>query len=171
MEFVAIKVKILSGAGKCLYPDFNQLSVVSQSGMDWSQYIDANGGGWKYDKKCGHADVDAVSPAGIWWGLLLIPEVFALEAIAQFPDRITRLTEVEFEEFHDGRCTCKLPDEEIDTVVLEGIKLKQDLGLPLTADQAKAIDPEDDAPGIRVNKKKYWKDVKVTKDLTIKDPE
>jgi len=169
MEYAAIKVKILSTRGKCDYPDFNQLPIVSHSGMDWSQYIDANGGGWLYDKKCGHAEIDAESPAGIWLGLLLIPEQFALEAIAKFPDRITRLTEAETEAFYNNRHACKMPDEEIDKDILEKIKLKQELGLPLTAEQEKAKDPEDDTPGIRKNKKKKFVDFKAHRGITIKD--
>lgn len=168
MEYTAIKVEILSGQGKCLYPDFNQLAVVKQSGLDWSQYIDQNGSGWLYDKKCGHAEVDVDSPSGIWLGMLLIPEQFALEAIAKFPDRIVRMTEAAAETFYNNRHACKMPDEDIDSDILQGIKLKQELGLTPTENQQKALDPEDDTPGIRRNKKKKWVDFKVLRAISIK---
>lgn len=167
MNLVAIKIKILSGQGKCLYPDFNQLPVVKDSGLDWSQYIDQEGSGWLYDKKCGHAEVDSESPVGEWMGMLLIPEQFAVEALVKFPDRITRLNKVETEVFYNDRVTCKMSDEEIDADVLSRIKAKQDLGLPLTAEQEKALDPDDDTPGIRKNKKKKWSDYKVLRDISV----
>jgi len=167
MNLVPIKVKILSGQGNCLYPDFNQLDVVKQSGMDWSNYVDSEGSGWLYDKKCGHAEVDAASPSGIWLGMLLIPEEFALQAIAKFPDRITRLTEVDTEAFYNDRHACKMPDEEIDSDILQGIKLKKELGLTPTEAQKRALDPEDDTPGIRKNKKKKWADFKALQDISI----
>jgi len=168
MELTAIKVKISSNLGKCVYPAFNQLDVVKQSGMDWSQYVDVLGSGWLYDNKCGHAEVDTESPRGIWWGMLLIPEAFAVEAVAAFPNEVTRLTKTKCKAFYDTRHAVKLPTEEIDSTILQGIKLKQDLGLTLTAEQQKALDPNDDTPGIRKNRKKKWVDYKQLTDVTIK---
>ena len=168
MELVPIKVKILSGQSGCLYPDFNALEIVKASGMDWSQYIDQDGSGWLYDKKCGHAEVDEDSPAGVWMGMLLIPEQFAVEAIAMFPDRITKLTGVECEKFYNERHACKMNDEDIDSDILQNIKAKQDLGLPLSVSQVKALDPEDDTPGIRKNKNKVFADYVATRDISVK---
>lgn len=169
MNVVPIKVQIGRKAdGSCLYPDFNQLACVQASGADWSHYIDTFGQGWCYDNKCGHADIDAESPEGTWYGLLLIPAIFATEAAAMFPGQVSVLTEAQCESFYNGRHAVTFPDEEIDTEVLQGIKLKQDLGLPLTANQTKALDPNDDTLGIRKNKKKTWTDFKSLRNLTVK---
>jgi len=164
-ELAAIKVRISSKLeGGCLYPDFNSLAVVQASGMDWSNYV----GQWYYDNVCGHAEVDGESPEGYWFGMLLIPEIFADQAEAAFPSDITRLTGVQAETFYNDRHAADFPDEDFDVSILEGIKLKQDLSLPLTANQISAIDPLTDTPGIRKNKKKLWTDYSVNKDITIK---
>lgn len=169
MNVVPIKVKIgKKPDGTCLYPDFNQLACVQASGADWSHYIDTYGQGWQYDGKCGHDEIDAESPEGVWYGLILIPAIFATEATAMFPAEVSVLTEAQCESFYNGRHAVYFPDEEIDITILEGIKIKQDLGLALTPNQTKALDPDDDMPGIRKNKKKTWTDFKALRNLTVK---
>ena len=169
MELVPIKVKILTKPeGGCLYPDFNTLACVQGSGMDWSRYIDRYGSGWLYDNKCGHAEVDSDSPEGEWYALLLIPNDFANQAVAAFPDEVTMLTEVQAQTFYESRYSINMPDEEINTDILLGIKAKDDLGLSRTAGQQKALDPNDDTPGIRKNKRKLFADFKSLRNITIK---
>ena len=169
-ELTTIKVKIgKKKNGHSKYPDFHLLQVVIDADMDWAKYVDVYGLGWKYDKKCGHDEVDAESLQGIWLGMLIVPEVFAIQAVAMFPDEVELLDNVDAESFYNNRVTIKMSDEIIDTDVLQGIKLKQDLGQSLTLQQQKALDPNDDRPGIRKNKDKVWADFKVKKSITIKD--
>ena len=82
-ELVGIKVKIgqcgVTGCAK--YPDFSKLACVQASPLDWSKYVDVHGLGWHYDC-CGHQEDEDGSPAGMQWGMLIIPETFADEAVA-----------------------------------------------------------------------------------------
>ena len=167
-ELVPIKVKIgLRPNGHADHPDFNILNCVKNSGLDWSKYIDINGLGWHYDKQCGHKEEDPTSPYGIWYGVLIVNKEFADEALAEFPDLIEKLTETKLKDFYDNRAHAHEQDEEIDIQVVQAIKAKQDLGISLTSEQEKAIDPTDDARGIRKNKKKKWDDFKTLKGIKI----
>lgn len=159
-DLVPIKVKItLNTAGAAKYPSFNALSAVQQSGMDWSKYIDTFGSGWLYDC-CGHKEEEAGSPAGQQWGMILVPKVFADEAVAKFPNECSKLTEAEAEDFYDKKHARDQRDEEIDVEVLQGIKLKQDLNIPLTKQQQDAINPVKEERGVRKNKNKKFTDYK-----------
>ena len=62
------------------------------------------------------------------------------------------------------------PDEIIDKTILEGIKAKQDLDLPLTSQQQKALDPNNQmVRGITKNKKKIWTDFKELVNVEIRE--
>lgn len=168
-ELAGIKVKIgLDNKGFAKYPDFNSLTVVKDSGLDWAKYVDVHGLGWHYDDTSGHKDDTLDSPFGQQWGLLMAPETFADEAVAAFPAEVAKLTEVELEDFFDNKAHVNEPDELLDEQVLSGIKLKQDLGQALTAQQTKALDPTNDVPGIRQNRRKTWQDYKALKGVTVK---
>jgi len=167
-ELTPLKVKIgLRVNGHADYPDFNLLQVVQDSGMDWSKYVDAIGLSWHYDKTSGHKEDTQESPHGQQWGVLIIPKEFADQAVAMFSDTCTKLTEAELEDFYNNKATINQADEDFDQKMLDGIKTKQDLGIALTPHQLKAIDPEDDTPGITKNKKKVWKDFKKLSDVKI----
>lgn len=175
-NLVALKVKIglkgkdwpeVSERGHALYPNFNQLQSVINSGMDWSNYVDIHGEAWHYDKKCGHKQEEESSPRGMQWGMLIVPKEFADEAVEKFPEVCSIVDEAELEDFWDHRAHAHEPDERIDDVVLKGIEAKKALGKPLTLGQKKALDPEDDTPGIRKNYRRYWKDYKSKQGINI----
>ena len=175
-DLVALKIKIgLKGKdwtkaeerGHALYPNFNQLQSVINSGMDWSNYVDTYGEGWHYDKKCGHKQEDETSLKGMQWGMLIVPKEFADEAVATFPQVCSVVNEAELEDFYDNRAHAHEPDERIDDVVLKGIEGKKILGKSLTPGQERALDPEDDTPGIRKNHRRYWKDYKAKQGVNI----
>jgi len=167
-ELVPIKVKIgLRPNGHADYPDFNSMTCVRDSGMDWSKYIDVKGLGWHYDKKCGHKEEETDSPYGMQWGVLIVNKEFADEALSTFPSIISKLTEAELEDFYDNRAHAHEQDEEIDTNILQGIKMKQEIGLELTVQQQNALDPNHEAKGIRKNKNKKWSDFKGLKGIKI----
>ena len=170
-ELVPLKVKILlKPNGNALYPDFNKLQIIKDSGMDWSFYIDiySDGMGWHYDKTSGHLEETSDSPVGQQFGVLLLPDLFVKQAVAMFPNICSEITELECEKFYDEKAHVKDADEIIDNTVLESIKLKQELGLSLTKQQRAALDPNNSTPGIIKNKNKKWTDHKTLTNITIK---
>jgi hypothetical protein len=168
-NLVPIKVKIekRTDNGHHKYPDFSELAIVKNTGMDWSRYVDVFGLGWHYDKKCGHQEEEVGSPLGMQWGVLIVPKEFADQAVAMYPEMVTKLTETELETFYDNRAHAHEPEEEINTYVLQAIKAKVDLGLALTPEQMSAKDPETDTPGVRKNKRKKWSDYKALTGVEI----
>lgn len=175
-DLVALKVKIgLKGKdwpvanerGHALYPKFNQLQAVIDSGMDWSYYVDTYGEAWHYDKKCGHKQEEETSPRGMQWGMLIVPKEFADEAVEKFPEVCSIVDEAELEDFYDNRAHAHEPDERIDDVVLKGIEAKQKAGHSLTPNQEKALNPDNDIPGVRRNYNRYWKDYKAKQGIRI----
>lgn len=149
------------------YPEFGALPAVTNSGVSWQRYVDLYGLGWHYDKKCGHAEDEVGSPAGMQWGVLIVPKEFVDQATAIYPDLVLKMTEVELESFYNDRAHAHEPDQEIDVGILNGIKAKQDVGAPLTDQQNKALDPNDDTRGIRKNKQRFWADFKTVKGVEI----
>ena len=168
MYLVAIKVKIgLDDKGYAKYPDFNNISSVIRHDLDWSSYIDTYGSGWHYDKQSGHRENSIDSPFGQQWGILMIPKDFASAALALFPEEVSEMIETEVETFYNTKAHLHEPDEKIDADILAQIKTKQDIGVPLTSNQIKAIDPDDPTPGIVKNKNKLWADYKTLIDVEI----
>ncbi len=177
-DYKALKVKIgLKPNGYAAYPEFNTLSVIISSGLDWSYYIQSNGTGWLYDKKYGHAQEGPDSPVGTQWGVLVVDPTFADQAVAAFPTECSLLTEAELQQFIDGRSTAHLPEEEVDVQVLaemrEQLELMEQLEKKgrsnaalisrrsaLEERAAKALDPTDDEPGVKVSENKKWVAIK-----------
>ncbi len=175
-ELAALKVKIgTKGAdwpdprerGWALYPKFNELKTVIDTGMDWAKYVDVFGEKWHYDKCCGHRQEEPDSPRGMQWGMLVVPKEFADEAIIKFPEVCSTINETELEDFWDNRAHKHEQEEKRDGVVLKGIEEAKTAGKKLTPKQEKALDPEDDTPGIIKNHQKYWKDYKAKQEIVI----
>jgi len=179
-ELVPIKVKIgLRADGYADHPDWCLLSIID-SDYEVRQYAPY---GWVYDKSCGHKEQriegnEWDSPFGIQWGCLLVTETFATEAIATFPTLITKITEVEFEDFYNNRARVHMPENNYNTDVLNGLKLEYDLKvinnedlIAIKAKIAKAVNSDDLEPGIVKNKDKFWKDAKVKLGAKIKAKE
>ena len=174
-ELAAIKVVIglkASGrtAGHHQYPDFGQLACVLASGMDWSRYVDVHGDGWHYDKVSGHRDDDADSPFGTWFGMLLVPVGFAEQALAQFPDTVTQLTEAQCKTFYESRVTVRQPALIESVGTLQALAAKRQLDLPETEEDRQALDPDHPSPGITRNQRKTWADFKKKCGLRFKSP-
>lgn len=166
-ELVPIKVKIgLGNDGSAKYPDFNLINIDIRKKLDWSKYVDIFGLGWHYDKTCGHKEDSIDSPYGQQWGVLIVPKDFAIEAINKFPE-VIKLTETELEAFYNNCAHCHESDELINDKILQSIKIKKDLNIPLTDHQKKALDPKDKTPGIQKNEKKFWKDFKKLTNVNI----
>jgi len=184
-NFAAIRVTIgRSSNGAAQYPNFNSLAVVSASGLDWSKYVDVKGMGWNYDKTSGHDDENPGSPRGQQFGILLIPEQFAVQAIAGFPATCTRLTETqcenfwdtkhaveEEEELSDGRALEELEREHRMMLTLQGTpEAPSDVAEKLTKIRQKikrALDPAHRARGVRNNPKSTWQRIKSHRNITF----
>lgn len=163
-NLIPIKVKlIMKATGEGIdWPDLNQISEEIREGLAWSRYIDIRGIGWHYNK------VSNLGKGGDYGeAATCVPETFANAAVALFPDKISILTELEFEDFYDNYSHIEEPDEEIDFEIIQGIQAKQALGLTLTSQQLSAIDPNTDTRGIRKNKNRFWVDYKASIGLEI----
>lgn len=172
-DLVPLKIKIgLKRNGHALYPDFNSLNEVRKSGYeDWSKYIDVMGSGWFYDTCCGHGEDSQDSPNGQQWGVLLVPKKFVVEAVANFPDTCSQLTEAELETFYDNHAASRISDVDVDEKALQPFVVREQLGVRLTPEEetakAKAIDPDDPTPGLKRNKQKRWTDLKASRGYNI----
>lgn len=169
MQLVPLKVSIgLKPNGHHSYPDFNKLSGSVRENMDWSIFIDKYCS-WCYDGEAGHVidDPDNDSPIGIWLGMLLVPEPFANAAISKFPKQVRELTEAEAKQFYEGRVTKNQPDVNDDLEVLQGIKIRQDMGIINASDLANALDIDHPSPGRRRNKLKKWDGFKQSRGFEI----
>ena len=183
----AIKVKIgLRPNGHHDHPDFNQLPVVQASGLDWAKYVDVQGTGWHYDRISGHQDDEPGSPFGTWFGMLLIPEQFAIEAMAQFPALVTRMTEAEAQAFYDDRAHVREDEFHRDPETLTGLDndlrlireiLKKEPLHPMAkprleevlVELPKALDPDDPTLGVRRNLRRKWATMKVKVNLVFQE--
>ena len=94
--------------------------------------------------------------------------VFAAQAIAQFPEVVVRLTELELAAFYDTHGHGHEPEMMIDNDILRGYELIEARGIKLSDDQLKALDPEDKKPGICKNPRRYWNDYKAEVDVEIR---
>lgn len=170
MELTAIKVTMgLRANGHTDHPDFNVLPSVIASDLDWSIYVDQNGSGWKYDC-CGHEEEEPGSPFGTWIGMLLVPAAFAAEAVNEYPGTISQLTSAEATAFYDDKHASGFDEEILDLDIIEGIiardNITPSLG-PRTDHQDKAMDKNDDTPGVRLNRNKTLALYIATKGFTI----
>jgi len=172
MELVPIKVKIGLRADNRTadHPQWDLLPSYTEETAAAAMV-----GGWQYDKTSGHREVSADSPYGQQWGVLLVTEAFALEAVATFPTLVTILSEAELEDFWDNKAHAHQPDHRRDDAELQALRdelaLKKELRVPYGETQialAKALDPDNPSPGVVKNKMKKWQDAKVALDITIK---
>lgn len=171
-NLVPIKVKIgLRPNGHADHPDWYKLPLAASEDPAHHMF-----GGWSYDKTSGHKDETPDSPYGMQWGMMLVTEKFADEAIAILPSLVTIMTEEEAEDFYNNKSRAHLSENSFDERALTGLKLEFDLKEILGQDTtalkkkiAKAIDPLDDTePGIRKQMEKKWVDAKLKHGFTLK---
>jgi len=174
-EGVAIKVKIgLKANGHALYPNWGLLPMVQGGTTPESQQIVK----WKYDKSSGHDEDDGGdSPVGTQWGMMIVTEQFANEAVAMFP-AVSIVTEVEAETFWNDKAYSHLDDDIVSVNALQGLLLRLDAleraggsAAEIAAMKAKiknSENPNHSAAGVKKNKTKYFNDAKVHLGFTIK---
>jgi hypothetical protein len=174
-EMAVLKLKVgLTSTGKYGYPDFNSLQVIQTlptdgngQRMNWNVYVDVYGLGMMYDKTSSMTDASVDSPRGTYLAMIVAPKLFVDQAVAAFPAVCTKLSEADAKIFYESKITPFEDSETINMNILGAIKAKSDLSLSLTAEQTDALDPTKDQPGIVLNKRKFWDDLKVLKDITI----
>jgi len=118
------------------------------------------GTGWHYDRCCGHSIETVESKLGEQFGLLLVPVLFAIQAMSVFPDVVQRVTEVEVAEFYDDHAHAHEPPRQIDTNYILALKALRDLNIILLPEEDDALDPSKDKPGVRLNHNRRWIDYK-----------
>jgi hypothetical protein len=171
-----LKVELgLTANGTTEFPDFDSLPVVSNSGYQpseagrndrFARYVDKEGLGMMRDLTTNHKQVSADSPVGIQLAMIIAPDEFVDQAAAAFSN-CTALSELEAEAFYESKYSYVFPSEIITKEVLEAIKAKEDLSLPLTQDQIDAKDPTKPQPGVVTNPVKTWAGMKSVYDVTI----
>ena len=170
MNLVPIKVKIgLRLNGHADHPDWYKLPLAKSAEPSTHMFF-----GWKYDKTSGHKESSVDSPVGVQYGMVFVTEQFAKEAKEVFPDLIAELTEAEAEDFWDNKVYAHMPENKIDTNILQAyqteLALRKELGQDVTELKAKiikALDPNDPEPGLKKEVLKKFADAKVALDLNI----
>jgi hypothetical protein len=172
---VPIKVQIgLRPNGHADHPDWNTLPMVRNNGEKPEDHMC---GGWIYDKSCGHAESRVDSPLGTQWGILIVSEQFADEAVATFSN-ITEITdEKELRDFIEGRCTAHMDEFRANADVLQSLKAERDLVVDMKKSNtelvdvnrriAKAMDVDDPTPGRTKTKGKKWTDMKSERNIDL----
>ncbi|MBT6504446.1 MAG: hypothetical protein HOK67_31625 [Deltaproteobacteria bacterium] len=176
-EGVGIKVKIgLRANGHADHPNWGLLPMVKGGTTPESQQIVK----WKYDKTSGHDDDNGDdSPVGMQWGMMIVTEQFANEAVATFPPGIvTIMTEAEAEAFWDDKAHTHVSENQMNSQLLSDLNTELQLhinaGSPpstinaLKVKAKKALNPNDKEPGIKKHKHKKLADAKGHFGFTIK---
>lgn len=143
-------------AGHAKYPNLNLIDSGIRKNLDWSIYLDKHGIGLHGDKTCGHKEDGGVeSPHGQQWLCTCVPADFANAAADMFPTEVSIISEVDFEDFYDNKAHAHESSERVDTDIIDAIKAKKDLGLPVP-EETDAMNPDHPARGIRKNTNKTW---------------
>jgi hypothetical protein len=185
MTLVPIKIKILlDNEGNNLYPRFNDIPSDLRNGMNWSNFFDAHGLGWHFDKKSGFHVSDTVNPDPCCqFGMTCVPAEFAEAAAKMFPDTVKIVSEEVFEKFYDQRAHEHEDTEFLDADVLIAIQARIALeehgtaptvppSRELLEERRKCLDPScQENRGIRKNIKKTWAGYKKTRVVKIRDTE
>jgi hypothetical protein len=170
-DCVPIKVKIgLRPNGHADHPNWNLLPLAATDNPATHMYY-----GWKYDKTSGHEEEGPDSPVGMQWGMIMVSQTFATQAVATFPAIVSVLTEAEAQDFWDTRAHAHLPENRVNSELIADLnsefQLRTASKLSTTVLEAKiikALDPDDPEPGIIKDKTKKWVDAKTTLGINVK---
>ncbi|MBT5303820.1 MAG: hypothetical protein HOL31_01920 [Candidatus Scalindua sp.] len=176
-EGVAIKVKLgLRENGHADHPNWGLLPMVQGGITPESQQIVK----WKYDKTSGHdEDNGGDSPVGTQYGMMIVTEQFANEAVATFPAGIvTKMTVSEAETFWNDKAHAHVAENSVNSQMI--LDMNNELQLHINAGSdanliaalkikaKKALNPNDNTPGIKKHKSKKFADAKVHLGFTVK---
>ena len=167
---VPLKVKIGLKADRRrrthAYPPFNEIPEELRDGMDWCHFVDQYGG-WHYDT-IGHDEEDSESPRGVWFGMLLVPEAFANEAVTRWPEQCSILGEAQATQFYEGRVTINEPEIIEDLEALQIIAAKRQAGIPEDESDIAALSLDNPRRGRTRNRRKKFADMLAMKGLRLK---
>lgn len=138
MKYIPLKIAIKRREDGSSHP-------VGHDGYEIDQY----GIGMHYDNDGCQADVN-----GFCYGLTALPKDRADAYIARSEGGVVMMTDAEAEAWFVQHK--KEPSQFISNEVLTGIKLKNDLAIPLTAEDNEALDPTNPRPGIVNNLKRGY---------------
>jgi len=180
---VPIRVEIgLKPNGHHDFPDWHQLPLAQSDDPANHQIVK-----WLYDKTSDFEDDDAHSPLGLWIGVMCVTAQFASEAVTLFPTRVSVMTEADLADFYDNRAMARQSDELRDDRQLASLHtefvLVRDLIAEFPANTKlknratalkslllKALDPDDDTPGVRTNPKRRWATIKAKRGYIVVTP-
>lgn len=168
LELIPIKIKVTKDAkGFFMYPKFKKELQFFKDNPDYNSLP------IYYDKQADCQINEEGSPFGMRWCMKLVPKDFAKEAVLIFPYTVFEMTEAEAEEFYNIKAMAHIAENKYDISVLQGLQIELDLTEKLGHDATKikakiekAIDPNNDEPGIKKNKGRQWSDLK--KDMNLK---
>lgn len=160
---VIIRKQVVNNQKRAKYPDFNRVNSSIRQNMPWSVYVDQFGIGWHYDKI---ENIGTGAETGTC--CTLVPKDFADAAIALFPNEVSKMTEAEFEAFHDNRAHAHEPDDLRDSQVLQDIVNIEALGGAVDAtEKANALDRNHPSRGVRRNRRKRFALVKADRSIRV----
>lgn len=171
MELVPIKIAInLRPRTFASYPDLDQLAVVKTAATDWARYVMLNGGGWYFGSpnRLGYEILLLGNLDVMPYGYILVPGIFADQAIIAFPDDISILSEQEWADHYNQFVHRYEPDTFEDFVIVKEIRTKIDGGGLATMQERQALDPDDSTPGRLRNRRKTWAMVAADNAITIR---
>lgn len=171
---VPIKVKIgLKPNGHADYPDWTTLPLEAQDGEPHQNHQFVK---WYYDKTSGHEDDNGTdSPQGMQWGMMIVSDRFASEAVARWPKRVFIMDEAEAQVFWETRCTAHRPRHRVDGNEIVALEAQRKLMLArgdditaLDAEITKALDGNDPRKGVIKVQEKTWEGAKERFKISIK---
>lgn len=148
--------------GTLKYPDFDLLDCMSGFQCDpravnkWVPYLKLNGGTHLLNFESDMYTCTVDSPIGEDEHLFIAPDAFVTEACERFPDICTELSDAEAQVWYDTKHGIIYPEYAINKDIVDSIKTKKDLGIPLTSSEMDAIDPNTKSKGISLNPKRSW---------------
>lgn len=174
---VPLRVKIgLRPNGHADHPDWFSLPSVPNDTENVERFLDIE---WIYDKISGHNDDTVGSPIGSQLGVVFLSPAIAREALNTLPAKLnaTALNETQLTDFWNNNFAPRFADNLIDNPVLTALKTELDLRLDaaqdVTALRAKivrALDPDDNEPGLKRNRIKVFADYKFDRNIRVVAP-
>lgn len=168
IELVPIKIKVTKNEkGFFNYPKF-------KTELDFFKRNPHYKGNPLYYDKTSDCSIDSdYSPSGMRWCMKMVPVEFAEEAIEKYPGIVFEMTEEDAEEFYDNKAMAHQSENKYDITTLQGLQIELDLRErlgqstdDLRAKIERALDPDDNEPGVRRNKGIKWK--KMIGEMNIK---
>ncbi len=179
-DVTAIKVKVFRRPNKHFdYPDLSALPSkrAAKEGGPLTEFMQ----GGRFDKTSSIESATDDSPLGERWLMKIVSLVFAAEAIAAYPARVFRMTEAEAQDFWDNKAHIHLGDNRQNENELNSLSsclvLMQDLVskkpqleprlAALREHIEKALDPDDETPGVIANRQRRWATAKLDAGVTF----